>query len=61
MSRFVIKRFLSTKIRKMEDNWELLSKELKGLIEEIKKGRLAEEIFDFNPKSEMPFLGLIKK
>ncbi|MFC1480549.1 type I restriction enzyme endonuclease domain-containing protein [Candidatus Omnitrophota bacterium] len=48
-------------LKEYKQNWELLAKELETLLEEIKKGRLAENTFGLNPGSEMPFFGLIKK
>ena len=48
-------------LKEYRENWELLAKELEVLLEEIKEGRLGEETFGLDPKSEMPFLGLIKK
>lgn len=48
-------------LKEYRENWELLAKELEALLEEIRKGRLGEETFGLDAKSEMPFLGLIKK
>lgn len=48
-------------LKEYKENWELLAKELEGLLEELRKGRLAEESFGLNPNSEVPFLGLLKR
>lgn len=44
-----------------KENWEMLANELTGLLEEIKQGRAAEETYGFDPRREMPFLGLLQK
>lgn len=44
-----------------KENWDQLAKELQGLLEEIRQGRMAEKAFGLNPQSEMPFLGLLKR
>ncbi len=55
----------SEKLRRIleeyKENWETLAKELEKLREELKKGREDEETFGFDPKKEMPFLGLLKR
>ena len=55
----------SEKLRRIleeyKENWETLAKELEKLREELKKGRESEETFGFDPKKEMPFLGLLKR
>ena len=55
----------SDKLRKIlkeyKENWDILAIELEKLREEIKKGRESEETFGFDPKKEMPFLGLLKR
>jgi type I restriction enzyme, R subunit len=43
------------------DNWELLARQLAALLEEIRQGRRAEEGFGLDPRTEVPFLGLLKK
>jgi type I restriction enzyme R subunit len=48
-------------LRDYQDNWELLAKELATLLEELRQGRRAEEGFGLDPKTEVPFLGLLKK
>lgn len=48
-------------LREYKENWEILARELEVLLEEIRKGRGSEESFGFDPKTEMPFLGLLKK
>jgi type I restriction enzyme R subunit len=48
-------------LKEYKENWELLAKELEGLLGELRKGRLAEESFGLNPNSEVPFLGLLKR
>jgi len=44
-----------------KQNWEFLAKELENLRSEIKKGRESEQTFGFDPKKELPFLGLLKQ
>jgi type I restriction enzyme R subunit len=48
-------------LRDYQDNWDLLAKELAALLEEIRQGRRAEEGFGLDAKTEVPFLGLLKK
>jgi type I restriction enzyme, R subunit len=48
-------------LRDYQDNWESLAKELSALLEEIRQGRRAEEGFGLDPRTEVPFLGLLKK
>jgi type I restriction enzyme R subunit len=48
-------------LREYRDNWDQLAKELAALLEEIRQGRRAEESFGLDPRSEVPFLGLLKK
>jgi type I restriction enzyme R subunit len=52
---------LEQMLKAYKDNWESLATELEGLLEEIEKGRMAENTFGLDPKAEMPFLGLLKK
>ena len=44
-----------------KNNWEELAKELEKLREEMKTGRLAEKTFGLDPKTEMPFFGVLKQ
>ena len=48
-------------LREYRDNWDQLAKELAALLEEIRQGRRAEESFGLDPRTEVPFLGLLKK
>ena len=48
-------------LREYRDNWNQLAKELAALLEEIRQGRRAEESFGLDPKTDVPFLGLLKK
>ena len=48
-------------LREYRDNWDQLAKELAALLEEIRQGRRAEETFGLDPRTEVPFLGLLKK
>lgn len=48
-------------LRQYKENWELLAKDLEGLLEELRQGRMAENNFGFLHDSEMPFFGLLKK
>lgn len=43
------------------DNWEKLVKELEGVLDVLKKGRENENNYGFNPKTELPFLALLKR
>jgi type I restriction enzyme R subunit len=43
------------------DNWERLAKELDQVLESLKKGREDENSYGFNPKTELPFLALLKR
>jgi type I restriction enzyme R subunit len=52
---------LAKLLEEYKEKWELLAKELRDLLEEIQQGRAVEETYGFQPKSEMPFLGLLKK
>ncbi|SNZ06987.1 type I restriction enzyme, R subunit [Persephonella hydrogeniphila] len=48
-------------IQEYENNWEEQAKELEILLNQIKKGRETEETYGLDPKTEMPFLGLLRK
>jgi type I restriction enzyme, R subunit len=48
-------------LREYHENWDQLAKELAALLEEIRQGRRAEETFGLDPRTEVPFLGLLKK
>ena len=43
------------------DNWERLAKELEEVLDALKKGRENEDSYGFNPKTELPFLALLKR
>lgn len=43
------------------DNWERLAKELEQVLGSLKKGREDENSYGFNPKTELPFLALLKR
>lgn len=43
------------------DNWERLLKELEDVLDSLKKGRANENSYGFNPKTELPFLALLKR
>ncbi|WP_028844903.1 type I restriction endonuclease subunit R [Thermodesulfovibrio thiophilus] len=55
----------SDRLKKMleeyKEKWDILAAELENLREEIRKGRESEKNFGFEPKKEMPFLGLLKR
>ena len=55
----------SDKLKKVleeyKENWELLTQELEKIRYNIKIGREAEKTFSFDPKTEMPFFGLLKQ
>lgn len=48
-------------LEEYKENWDLIAEELERIREEIKKGRRAENTFGFDPKTEMPFFGLLKQ
>ena len=48
-------------LEKYKENWDMLAQELEKFRNEIKKGRESEQKFDFDPKKEMPFFGLLKQ
>jgi len=43
------------------DNWDKLAKELEGVLEALKQGRENENNFGLNPRTELPFLALLKR
>ena len=43
------------------DNWERLAKELEDVLDALKKGRENENSYGFDPKTELPFLALLKR
>lgn len=43
------------------DNWDRLLEELEDLLDALKKGRENENNYGFNPKTELPFLALLKR
>lgn len=55
----------SEKLEKMlqqyHENWEQLAKELEALRSEMRQGREGEESYGLDRKTELPFLGLLKK
>ena len=48
-------------LKEYEDNWEKLAEALETLRKEANLGRSKEENYGFNPETEMPFLGLLKR
>jgi len=48
-------------LEEYKENWELLAQKLEKIRDDIKIGRKAEETFGFDPKTEMPFFGLLKQ
>ncbi|BDC35422.1 type I restriction endonuclease subunit R [Candidatus Methanoliparum sp. LAM-1] len=48
-------------LEEYRDNWDILAIELEKIREAIKRGRESENTFDFEPKKEMPFFGLLKQ
>jgi type I restriction enzyme R subunit len=52
---------LNRVLEEYKENWELLAKELEIIRNNIKRGREPEDTFGFEPKKEMPFLGLLKQ
>jgi len=55
----------SDKLKKVleeyKENWELLKQELEKIRDGLKKGRESEQISGLDPKTEMPFFGLLKQ
>jgi type I restriction enzyme R subunit len=43
------------------DNWDKLAKELEEVLETLQKGRADEKSYGLNPKTELPFLALLKR
>jgi type I restriction enzyme R subunit len=43
------------------DNWDKLAKELEDLLKDLQEGRANEENYGLNPKTELPFLALMKR
>jgi type I restriction enzyme R subunit len=52
---------LNRVLEEYKERWELLAQELEKIRNAIKRGREAEETFGFDPKTEMPFFGLLKQ
>lgn len=48
-------------LEEYKENWELLAKELEKIRKDIKRGREGEKTFGLDPKTEMPFFGLLKQ
>lgn len=48
-------------LEEYKNNWDVLAAELEKLLEEMRKGREGEETFGLDPKTEMPFLALLKR
>lgn len=43
------------------DNWERLAKELEEVLQTLEKGRSEEKNYGLNPRTELPFLALLKR
>jgi len=43
------------------DNWDKLAKELEEVLQTLEKGRAEENNYGLNPKTELPFLALLKR
>jgi type I restriction enzyme R subunit len=43
------------------DNWDRLAKELEGVLDALRQGRENENNYGLNPRSELPFLALLKR
>jgi type I restriction enzyme R subunit len=52
---------LNKVLEEYKENWEQLAQELETIRNDIKRGRESEDTFGFEPKKEMPFLGLLKQ
>jgi len=52
---------LNKVLKEYRESWKLLAKELEKIRNGLKEGRKSEETFGFDPKKEMPFLGLLKR
>lgn len=44
-----------------QDNWDKLAKELEEVLQTLAKGRADEKNYGLNPKTELPFLALLKR
>jgi type I restriction enzyme R subunit len=52
---------LEQMLQQYHENWEQLAKELEALRAEMQQGREGEESFGLDRKTELPFLGLLKR
>lgn len=52
---------LNRVLEEYKERWELLVQELEKIRNAIKRGREAEKTFGFDPRTEMPFFGLLKQ
>jgi type I restriction enzyme R subunit len=52
---------LNRVLEEYKERWELLAKELEKIRNAIKRGREDEQTFGFDPRTEMPFFGLLKQ
>jgi type I restriction enzyme R subunit len=52
---------LNRVLEEYKERWELLAQELEKIRNAIRSGREAEKTFGFDPKTEMPFFGLLKQ
>jgi type I restriction enzyme, R subunit len=52
---------LNRVLEEYKERWELLAQELEKIRNAIKRGREAEKTFGFDPRTEMPFFGLLKQ
>jgi type I restriction enzyme R subunit len=52
---------LNRVLEEYKERWELLAQELEKIRNAIKRGREDEQTFGFNPRTEMPFFGLLKQ
>jgi type I restriction enzyme R subunit len=43
------------------DNWDKLAKELEEVLQTLQKGRAEENSYGLNPRTELPFLALLKR
>jgi len=52
---------LNRVLEEYKERWELLAQELEKIRNAIKRGREDEQTFGFDPRTEMPFFGLLKQ
>jgi len=57
----VLAKKLEKVLADYRDNWDKLAKELEEVLQTLEKGRAEENNYGLNPKTELPFLALLKR